>query len=106
MHLFNRLLSAGSSILIQPWEQNYHETGGTSDLLFERKQRPSFGHRSTTKQEVMNIGIFGGIAGVIAAPFVLATCVMGAGPLIVMGLPVAGAALAINEIENGICKGL
>ena len=57
-------------------------------------------------EEVINIGILGGIAGVIAAPFVLATCVMGAGPLIVMGLPVMGAALAINEIENEICKGL
>jgi len=54
---------------------------------------------------VINIGIIGGLAGLIAAPFVIATCVMGAGPMIVMGLPVAATALAINEIENEICKG-
>ena len=48
------------------------------------------------------MGLFGNIAAVVAAPFVLTTAVMGAAPLVVLGLPAVATVVAISEIEDSL----
>jgi len=48
------------------------------------------------------MGLFGNIAAVVAAPFVVAGCAMGVGPALVIGLPAAAVAAAIDEFENSL----
>jgi len=50
------------------------------------------------------MGLFGNIAAVVAAPFVLTTVVMGAAPMVVLGLPAMATVVAISEIEDSLVK--
>lgn len=50
------------------------------------------------------LGLFGKLAAVVAAPFVVTACAMGAIPAVVIGLPAAAAAIAVAEIEDSLLK--
>ena len=48
------------------------------------------------------MGLFGKLAAVVAAPFVITACAMGAIPTVVIGLPAAAVAIAVAEVEDKI----
>ena len=53
-------------------------------------------------KEVIFIGIFGNMCALVAAPFVLTTVVMGAVPMLVLGVPVTVAVCKIIELEDNL----